>query len=156
MAELNYKIILEDNVETYVTYDVLSNIPKIQQIINIINNDVHILNKNVIHLHNININIFSSIVVILKYILANTNGKKSDFVTTILKNMNINELTDFILVANDLELNDIKSLGVETFKSTIQTNNIDKIREIYKINSGFTKDEEKQVIIDNEWTINHK
>jgi len=157
MSDINYKVVLDNNAETIVTYDILSKIPKINKMINVINNDVQNVNKYTIHLHNININVFSSVIAILKYTLSNSNTQKSDFVITILKNMGIDELLDFIIVATDLELHAVKELATRYLKSSIQDNNVDGIRELFKIDSGFSVEDESFVSGSNEWILHtHK
>lgn len=153
MEEVNYKIILKNNVETYVTYDILSHIPKIKELIDFINNDPKIIEKKILVFSDIDIDIFSSILAILKFMLKQGDIKKTDFINTIINNLTIDHLTDFILISNELGLTEIMQFGAQKFKTIIHDNTIDQIRSQYNIISDFTLDEENIIKNENEWKI---
>ncbi|QKF94095.1 SKP1 component protein [Fadolivirus algeromassiliense] len=151
MTSINYKIILEGGYETAVAEDMLNKIPGVKKLIENIKKNDKILDKKTLNMDSINQTVFSTIMTLIKYQSDKSETETTQFINTMISNMDSNILMEFILTTNKLELDYFKQIAANRFMNIIKSQNINEIRKELKIKNDFTDKEMENVKKDNKW-----
>lgn len=147
----NYKILLDNNCNTSVSEEILSNIPSLNTIIENIKKDDTVLDKTILDLQNVNPSTFTQIITLVKYNAFNSNTECQAFNETFIKNMDENALTDFILITHHFGLEKFKQIASTRFMNILRNNTVAEIRTELKIKNNISPEDAKNISIDNEW-----
>ena len=150
MDVVNYKVLLDDNKEINISEHILVNIPLVKEIIDEINKN-EIKQQKIIDLQNIDYTIFSHIITMIKFQLVNDNVNSNTFNKTLISNMNINTLFDFIFVTNILNLDSQKTMASDRFLSIFRNNSEDYVKTIFKLPDDIPPNDKKLIQQEYEW-----
>ncbi|CAH6421846.1 Hypothetical protein KVN_LOCUS534 [uncultured virus] len=128
---MKFKILLPDDVEYFIELEILEKIPVFLELLK------YDKEMKEINLPYIDGNIFSTIIMYLRYSIIDPNHK---FIVSMFDSLPLKIIIDLIIAANNLGITNLVELLGENFRKIIKENNISDIRKIFKISEDFTID----------------
>lgn len=119
------KIIFDDDSEIVIDYNIIKQIPTLNKLVN--------FDHHVVYLDIVNSEAFNHIITLIKFNMANPQEVSHNFNYNFVKNMDVLQLTDFIILANRLGLDDYCKIGSQIFMDIFNQDNIDTIRKCFKM-----------------------
>jgi hypothetical protein len=119
------KIIFNDESEIVIDYDIIKQIPELDKIVN--------FDHRTINLDILNSEIFNHIITLIKFNMENSAEISNSFNHNFIKNMDISQLTDFIISTNRLGLENYCKIGKQLFMDILNQDSIDDIRKGFKM-----------------------
>jgi len=119
------KIIFNDESEIVIDYNIIKQIPELDKIVN--------FDHQTINLDILNSEIFNHIITLIKFNMENSAEISNSFNHNFIKNMDISQLTDFIISTNRLGLENYCKIGKQLFMDILNQDSIDDIRKGFKM-----------------------
>lgn len=134
MDESKIKIIFSDEIEFFLSAQIIDKIPKIKKILEEEKQEVIIFN-------NFDAKLFSYILSCVKYKLVSPN--ENDFIDDLVKNMDFEILANLLIAANFLELKFLEETISSLLLNIINNEPVEGIRNKFKLTDDLTESDMK-------------